>query len=158
VAAAEGQVVIGWYDTEGTELQFALRSEDEPLLAVPSPSPLPEGGGGAPAGACEPQGPGLSLEAPPGAVTDGFAQDCLAVEAGQDFTVDFNNNDTTAHNFSIYTDDTATEALFDGSANIVDPGQSFTYEPDPIEEEGEFFFHCDLHPTTMTGTFVVAAA
>jgi hypothetical protein len=156
LAASEGQAVIGWYDTEGTELQFALRSEDEPLLAVPSPSPLPEGGG-APAAECQPEGTGLAIEAPPGAAAEGFATDCLAAPVGESFTIDFDNQDTgQQHNVAIYTDDTLAENLFRGE--IITGPDSTTYEVDPIDEEGDFFFQCDVHPSTMTGTFVVAEA
>jgi plastocyanin len=39
------------------------------------------------------------------------------------------------------------------------PGSgSITYDVDPIEEAGDYYFQCDFHPTTMTGTFVVAEA
>jgi plastocyanin len=159
VAAAEGQAMIAWYDTEGTEVQFALRSEDEPLLAVPSPSALP-GGGGAPAAECQPQGPGVAIEAPPGAVTEGFTTDCLAVPVGEPYTIDFNNQDPgQPHNVNVYTDDSATESLLMPplEGQIIGP-DSITYEGDPIDEEGEYFFQCDFHAATMTGTFVVAQA
>ncbi|MGH2677123.1 MAG: cupredoxin domain-containing protein [Actinomycetota bacterium] len=150
----EGASYVAWFDAENGELQMAIRSDVEPLLAVPSPTAAPAGG---PAAAeCEPQGPALSLEAPPGAAGSGFDTDCLAVGASEAFTVDFTNADTAPHNFSIYTDDSATENLFEGE--IVNPAASTTFEPDPIEEAGNMFFRCDLHPTTMTGTFVVAEA
>lgn len=154
VAAAEGQAMIAWYDTEGTEVQFALGSEDEPLLAVPSPSALPTGAG-PPAAECEPSGTGLSIEAPPGAAGTGFATDCLAAPVGDPFTIDFNNQDPNVpHNVAIYTDDSASEELFMGET--ITGSDSITYDVDPIDEEGDFFFRCDVHPDTMTGTFVVA--
>jgi len=153
-AQVEGTVYVAWFDQEDGELQMAVLSDAEPLLAVPSPTGGPAGG---PAAAeCEPEGPGLSLEAPPGAAGTGFDPTCLAANAGEAFTVDFNNADTVPHNFSIYTDDTATESLFEGE--IVNPASSTQYQPEPIDEAGNLFFRCDLHPTTMTGTFVVAEA
>jgi hypothetical protein len=156
VAAPEGEAVIGWYDTEGTEVQFALRTEDEPLLAVPSPSALPPGAE-PPAAECQPEGTGLAIEAPPGAAGTGFSIDCLAAPVGEPFTIDFNNQDPQVqHNVSIYTDDTAAESLFMGE--IITGPDSITYDVDPIDEEGDFFFQCDVHPDSMTGTFVVARA
>jgi hypothetical protein len=156
VAAAEGQAMIAWYDAEGTEVQFALRSEDEPLLAVPSPSALPTGAGGS-AAECQPDGTGLAIEAPPGAAGTGFTEDCLAAPVGEPFTIDFNNQDPNVqHNVSIYTDDSASEDLFMGE--IITGPDSITYDVDPIDEEGDLFFQCDVHPTSMTGTFVVAQA
>jgi plastocyanin len=153
VAASEGQAMIGWYDTEGTELQFALRSEDEPLLAFPSPSALPTGAG-APAGECQPEGTGLAIEAPPGAAGSGFSTDCLAAPVGEAFTIDFNNQDPQVqHNVAIYTE-AGGEELFMGE--IITGPDSITYDVDPIDEEGNFHFQCDVHAGTMTGTFVVA--
>jgi plastocyanin len=54
---------------------------------------------------------------------------------------------------SIYTDSSATAALFTGEM-VTGPG-TVTYEVDALEP-GTYFFRCDVHPTTMTGTFVVA--
>jgi plastocyanin len=154
-ARVEGTVQVAWLDHENGELQMAMLSDTEPLLAMPSPTAAPPGGGVA---ACEPGGTDLQLAAPPGAAGTGFDTDCLAVNAAEAYTVTLDNQDTTPHNFSVYTDESATEPLLDGSADIVNPGASFTYQGEPIPEAGEFFFRCDLHPTTMTGTFVVAEA
>ena len=41
-----------WFDAEDGELQMAIRSDSEPLLAVPSPTAAP--GGGPAAAECEP--------------------------------------------------------------------------------------------------------
>jgi len=158
LAAGPDDVVhLAWHDPEGAELQLATRTEDEPLLAVPSPEE-PAPGPAVGDAECQPDGAELALTAPPGAVTSGFDTECLAVEAAASFTVDMANENGTPHNFSIYTDPGAAEALLDGSADIVQPGSTFTYEGEPIPDPGNFFFRCDLHPTTMTGTFVVAEA
>lgn len=82
-----------------------------------------------------------------------FSTGSLAAPAGQSFTVVFDNqDDVEPHNFAIYTDDSASE-LIDGTA----------IETGPIKQElavggleaGEYFFKCDVHPTTMTGTLTV---
>jgi plastocyanin len=151
-AGPEGVVYLAFRDEGDTEVQMAVRSEDEPLLAVPTPEET-GGGGGAPTGPppCQPEGTELSISAQNLA----FDTDCLAAPAGEPFTIEFNNQDTVPHNVAIYTDESATEVLFQEPPF---PGpETVTYEPDPIEEEGNFFFRCDVHPTTMTGTFVVAA-
>jgi hypothetical protein len=155
--SAEDEPFLGWVDTEDTEVHLALRSDDEPLLALPSPQPTAAGGAATTSGplACQPQGAELALVAPPGASGSGFDTDCLAVEASQDFTVALDNQDTQPHNFSIYVSDGG-ETLFEGE--IVDGGASVDYEPDPIDQTGNLFFRCDLHPTSMTGTFAVAEA
>jgi plastocyanin len=146
-AGPEGTVYVAYYDAEDTELQLLTRSDEPPLLAVPSPSSAP--GGGGPAAACEPEGGELQISAQ----NLQFDTDCLAVEAAQPYSIDFQNQDAAPHNVAVYTDESAAEALLQG--DIVDGGQSTTYEGDPIPEPGDLYFQCDIHPT-MNGTFVVA--
>ena len=82
-----------------------------------------------------------------------FSTGSLAAPAGESFTVVFDNQDgVEPHNFAIYTDESASEAI--GGTDI---------ETGPITQElavdgleaGEYFFKCDVHPTTMTGTLTV---
>lgn len=155
---AEEAVYLAWFDADDAELQMGIRSDREPLLAAPAPSPgapptpAPDGEPTGPP-PCLPDGTSLQIAAPPGAVASGFDQDCLASPMGEAFTVELTNDDSAPHNLSIYRDSSAAEAFFQG--DILNPGESLTYEVDAIGEEGQFFFRCDLHPTTMTGTFVV---
>jgi plastocyanin len=145
-------VYLAYADTEDTELQMAVRAEDEPLLAVPSPEE-PAGGGGAPTGPapCQPAGPELAITAQNLA----FDADCLAAPAAEPFTIEFTNQDTQPHNVAIYPSPPPAEAIFAGDI-FAGPG-SETYQVEPIEEEGNLYFQCDVHPD-MNGTFVVAAA
>ncbi|MGZ8625008.1 MAG: cupredoxin domain-containing protein, partial [Actinomycetota bacterium] len=74
--------------------------------------------------------------------------------AGKPFSIAFDNQDPgVPHNVAIYTDDSATESLFVGE--LVPGPKKVTYEVGPLDP-GTYFFRCDVHPTTMTGTFVVA--
>ena len=153
-AGAAGTVYVAFRDEGDTEVQMAVRSDDAPLLAVPAPAETGDGGGPAPTGPppCLPDGTELSITAQ----NLQFDTECLAAPVAEPFTIEFTNQDEVAHNVSIFTDQSATQALFQEPAF---PGpETVVYEPDPIEEEGNFFFRCDVHPTTMTGTFVVAAA
>jgi plastocyanin len=154
-AGQEGTAYLAWYDTEGFELVLAVRSDREPLLAVPSPS-VPAGEPtGPPTGPppCEPNGTTLTISAPPGAAGNGFDTDCLAAPAGEAFTIEFDNSDTgQIHNVGIY-QSPGGEAFFQGET-ITAPDTA-TYQVEPIEEAGQYHFQCDVHPTTMTGTFVV---
>lgn len=170
-AGAEGAVYLAWHDTEDGTANVSSRTAEEPLLAGPpetggAPQPGPTGGGGDGGGQtgpppCEPEGTELAIVAPVGAVAEGFDTDCLAAPAGEAFTIDFDNQDTgVPHNVTIYPSAEAGASFSDplggaGSAseNIVGPATT-TYEVDPLQE-GIFFFQCDLHPTTMTGDFVV---
>lgn len=67
--------------------------------------------------------------------------------------VKFVNDDETAHNFALYTEEGGEEvfkgALFTGPGEI-----SYEFEaPAP----GTYWFQCDVHPADMNGTAVVAA-
>jgi plastocyanin len=118
-----------------------------------SPGPSPSAPG------CEPSGStSLSVTAPVGASVDGFAQTCLAVQAGKDFTVTFKNDDTgVAHTWAVFKDPSAAQRL-GGAASATDsitgPSQK-TYQLKALPA-GTYFFRCDIHPTQMTGTFVVS--
>lgn len=81
-----------------------------------------------------------------------FGTDQLALPANEPTELKFENEDSAAHNLAIYTDESASEDLFVG--RNVDGGSSTTYEI-PALEKGEYFFRCDLHPTSMTGTVTV---
>lgn len=123
----------------------------------PSPSPLvvPKG--------CSPDGSALEISAintswadPHGHPLDPGAA-CLAVPGGP-FTLTLHNDvhaegfGAPNHNFSVYTDSSATEAIFTG--DIAYPGTSETYHV-PKLPAGAYLFHCDIHPQTMTGVLVV---
>jgi hypothetical protein len=153
-AGVEGTLYVAWFDPEDGELRMALRSDAEPLLAVPSPEST---GAGAPVAACEPEGEVLTIAAPPGAVSDGFDKDCLAVVAGQPYTIEFDNQDPgQLHNVNVYTEEGGDPLLMPPNEGTITGPDQTTYQGDPIEEPGDLWFQCDVHPTTMTGTFVVA--
>ena len=81
-----------------------------------------------------------------------FDTDQLSWPAGEETTVAFHNEDSVPHNFSIYTDESGEKDLFVGPE--VGAGASADYAVDPLEA-GEYFFRCDLHPTSMTGTVTI---
>jgi len=112
--------------------------------------PMPTGtSSSASPAACEPNGTKLSIAA----VNVMFDTDCLAAPADTPFTIAFDNQDAgVPHNISIYTDDTATKALFTGE--MVNGPKTVTYSVKGLPA-GTYFFRCDVHPTTMTGTFIV---
>ena len=76
----------------------------------------------------------------------------LTLPAGEETTLPFNNEDSVAHNVAIYEDDSASKELFVGAD--VAGGASIDYEI-PALEKGEYFFRCDLHPSSMVGTVTV---
>lgn len=112
--------------------------------AAPPPEPPPSPGEEAQ----------VTLVAPEGAETTGFDRDRIGLPAGQPVTIRFENRDPgILHNVSIYQDETAEVAIFQGEiiTGVADADYSLT-APEP----GLYFFRCDVHPETMTGTVEVA--
>ena len=81
-----------------------------------------------------------------------FNTDTLEFAAEEDSELVLDNQDSVEHNLSIYENENAQQDLFTGQN--VGPGSSVTYSI-PSMPAGEYFFRCDLHPTSMTGTAVV---
>lgn len=106
-------------------------------------APAPAGGGGPPQLSTSISAAGLA-----------FDTSTLTFAAKKQSSLEFQNNDTAPHDIAIYTDSSATNALFTG--DIVDPGTSKTYDI-PALDEGTYFFHCTIH-TQMSGTVTVIAA
>jgi LPXTG-motif cell wall-anchored protein len=100
---------------------------------------------------CSPSGTSLALTAE----NHAFDKDCLAVRAGEAFTIRFENRDNDRHNVAILPSHTSTETLFQG--DIVAGPKSTVYAV-PNMKAGTYHFHCEIHPNLMNGTFVVAAA
>jgi nitrite reductase (NO-forming) len=126
---------------------------DEPSTPASSPEPSPEPTivpSAEPAGACAPAGDTVEVAA----MDSVFDADCLAAPAGKPFEIVFDNMDAgIPHNVAIYTDESAETPLFVGET--FNGPDVVTYEV-PALEAGSYFFRCDVHPTTMTGTFEVA--
>jgi cytochrome c oxidase subunit 2 len=78
--------------------------------------------------------------------TIAYDTDEIEAPAGEDFCIEFTNNDTVPHDVGIV------ETGFNG--DDVDPGESTTYVI-PAMDAGEFTFFCTLHPTEMEGTLTV---
>lgn len=93
----------------------------------------------------------VTLAAPEGAATTGFATSALAVKADVPIDLEFDNQDQgVGHNVQIFDGpDASAPSLLDGEV-ITGPAK-ITYAVPPLSE-GEYFFHCKVHPTTMTGT------
>jgi plastocyanin len=84
-----------------------------------------------------------------------FDTDEIRLPADTPTTLTLDNQDPFEHNLSIYEDETASgEPLF-----TFDPFAGPLAKPFPVPaiKEGEYYFHCDIHPT-MSGTVVVAPA
>ena len=83
-----------------------------------------------------------------------FSLVTIQVSAGAMVMVNFDNQDaSTPHNFAVYTDSSATKSIFVGKV-ISGPSRT-VYTFMAPSTPGTYFFRCDVHPTIMTGTFVV---
>jgi len=77
----------------------------------------------------------------------------LTATAGQAFQIVFVNKDSgIPHNVAIYKDSSASQSFFKG-AQFAGPATR-TYDIKALPA-GTYFFRCDLHPPTMTGTLTV---
>ena len=157
------QVFVAWYDRINLDLHmgtyYATGAPKGITLAQESSgAPAPTGAPPtAPSAQCAPSGTNLTIEAPPGAAGSGFDTDCLAAPADKAVTVEFDNKDSgVPHNFEVFTDSSATERLGGASdpGDIIVGPDTATYKVEPLKP-GNYFFRCDVHPTTMTGTYAV---
>jgi plastocyanin len=135
---------------EGEHTGAEAPEENEPSASeepVPSEEeePAEEGSGGL--GDAEP-GQAIPITA------EGLAFDTaeLSLPSGAPSVIAFDNRDQgTPHNVSIYTEQGG-DQLFGGE--IIPGPEQIDYDIPP-QEPGEYFFQCDVHPTTMTGTVTV---
>jgi plastocyanin len=163
VVSADGKKqAVAWFDATNTNLDVASTSSGGLVLAFQLPTLAPPTGVVGPTSStppCQPSGssPTLQIAAPAGAAVNGFDKSCLAVAAGKGFTVDFANNDPpNLHNWALFQDSSGTKQLGGGTISQPVPGgQTQSYSLKALQA-GQYFYRCDFHPTTMTGTFVVA--
>ena len=82
-----------------------------------------------------------------------FDKDTLAVAANSEVVLGYENQDAGVdHNFSLYSDDSVSEGIFIGPATTGPENRNYSF---PAPAAGSYFFRCDFHPDTMTGTFTV---
>jgi plastocyanin len=78
----------------------------------------------------------------------------LTAPAGAEITLVFDNDDEgVQHNFSLYETEESEDPLFPGE--IITGIDTVNYEFTAPEDPGTYHFHCDVHPTQMTGDFIV---
>jgi plastocyanin len=83
-----------------------------------------------------------------------FDTSTITVSAGAHVTITFINNDSgVRHNVAFYTSAAATTVINIGG--MTTGVSTLTYTFDAPTTPGTYFFRCDVHPTTMTGEFIV---
>jgi plastocyanin len=155
-------VSLAWYAPDQQDLAFGTYAEaDSITLAKPSPSLVLSTE--APAGAeCSADtvkpATDITITAPVGAVSSGFAETCVVAPAGQPLTLTFDNQDTgQTHNADFYeSGPPAANSLFQSGVPTPGPETQGPVDVKP-QKEGTYYFQCDVH-TTMNGTFLVVAA
>ena len=115
----------------------------------PTQAPHAENGDATPAATSAPGDTTIQL------VAEGilFDQRALTAASGGTVTIEFDNRDASVlHNFALYTDNSVSQPIFVGDL-VTGPAQvTYTFDaPAP----GTYFFRCDVHPDTMTGSFNV---
>ncbi len=101
----------------------------------------------------------VTLAAGPQASSNGFDQTSLTFPADMPIDLEFDNQEAgVQHNVVIFREDPAKVTdqtpLFHGALTT---GPSVTPYAVPPISEGSYFFHCEVHPTTMTGTITASA-
>lgn len=84
-----------------------------------------------------------------------FDKDELTAKANSEVKVTFTNEEAVPHNVAFYRTDKAADQIYVGEI-ISGPDKTVTYAF-TTPGAGDYFFRCDVHPTTMTGDFVVQA-
>ncbi|HWQ21307.1 MAG TPA: cupredoxin domain-containing protein [Clostridia bacterium] len=83
-----------------------------------------------------------------------FDTSTITVSAGAHVTITFVNNDSgVPHNIAFYTSSAATTVIYKGARTT--GVSTVTYTFDAPTTPGTYFFRCDVHPSTMTGEFIV---
>jgi plastocyanin len=119
----------------------------EPTAEAPTPTSLP----GTPRPTAEPGAPVMVHVIAKNIL---FNIKTITVPAGAQVTVMFDNQDPgVMHNVAFYTDRTARTKIYVGA--IFAGPEVREYRFTAPATAGNYFFRCDVHPDTMTGTFVV---
>ena len=83
-----------------------------------------------------------------------FNTHTITVSAGQPVTINFDNKDAgVLHNVAVFTDKSLASKIFGGQ--LVTGPATATYTFTAPATPGTYYFHCDVHPDTMNGQFIV---
>jgi plastocyanin/mono/diheme cytochrome c family protein len=80
----------------------------------------------------------------------------ITAKTGGKIRVRLDNKDVGVdHNVAFYKSATETQAVSPGSVGVKFPGAAVGDTAFDVPAAGKYFFRCDVHPQTMTGTFTV---
>jgi plastocyanin len=151
-------VFVAYYDNVNRDMavgNYVVSGQPEFVLAPIPPAATATSSPSVPAATCSPSGSNITVVAPTGAAGSGFEQKCYAGPAGKPFTINFDNKDSgVPHNFAVYDKQGGTYLFGAKTTQIVTGPGSARYEVS-AQKPGTYYFQCDVHPTSMFGTFVV---
>src|SRR6266545_2098650 len=153
-ATPDGSAVyVAWYAESTQDLMLGTYAEVTGLdLAVPSPTPSSLPTTAPPTSQCTKASNGVV-----DIVAQGIAYDtnCLEAPASKAFTIAFDNKDSgVQHNVSVYP--SATDLTHPIEQGEIITGPATADYKVPALKSGEYYFHCDVHPTQMNGTLRVS--
>ncbi|HWC29165.1 MAG TPA: plastocyanin/azurin family copper-binding protein, partial [Dehalococcoidia bacterium] len=79
----------------------------------------------------------------------------IRVNTGGQLRVRFENQEAVRHNIAFYRSSSDITPVADGSVGLTFEGPATDDTVFAIPTAGSYFFRCDVHPTIMTGAFVV---
>ena len=104
---------------------------------------------------CEPSGSAIAVVALPNARL-AFDKACLAVPAGRDFTLTFDNQDNgVPHTVDFRAGRESAQNFYTTGQTTGPNKQTFTVAINKFPGTGTYHFRCTVHPTQMQGTFII---
>jgi plastocyanin len=86
-----------------------------------------------------------------------FSTGTLTAPAGVQVTVTYNNDSPIPHNWHVFNGPDASSGTLATTQIITGPGASDSVTFTTPSQPGSYFFWCDVHPSFMTGEFVVTS-
>jgi cytochrome c oxidase subunit 2 len=135
---------------ERPEFDAWLAAQEEAARATPTPGPSPTVSG-SPA---PPSGVVLRIATTADAPL-AFTESTLSAPAGTEITVEYLNDSPLQHDIAFFEGPDAGAPRIAQTEVGQGPGNLQTVTFTTPETPGSYFFHCDVHPVQMTGTFEV---
>lgn len=156
---------LAWYDrTAGTPTGGVVPGHDLLLgsygnvgglaLAVQSPTPTSAQTVAPPTTTCEKADASNAVDVVAKGIAFTPETSCIQVQPGKPFTIHFDNEDAgVQHDIAIFPSSTELTTVLFRPPGLLTGVAKTDYKVDALDA-GEYFFHCDVHPT-MTGKVVV---
>ncbi len=130
-------VIIGSVHFDGGDSEAEVFPTPGPQTNAPPPTPIPGG---------------TSLQLT--AQNLAFSPRALSATAGQPVQLAFTNADAgVVHNFALFTNAQKTSNIFRSPPDVGPKVENLTFTAPATP--GSYFFVCEAHPDTMTGSFTV---